>query len=375
MMTTKNKLVLAVLAGLVVASGSVVAKDVTLNDGQGPSTGYNSPGSWTPWGGSGSVHDLGIVEDNEVEPTDETGQKWDLEALIWNTQTKWNNTTKSYDAAPNTKSMGILSGFNTTTGATSGANVYLPSDIFISLDGKPNPIVAPQTQGYHNVNNRTTGAGASFSNPTPDNGIAFEYVIHFNSFTAAGANGNTGGAPVDAPWTGAFTVYKLNANSTLRSVSYNQNAQSNPWRYLGGVSNGTATTVDDAELVATGNASFYSGLNNANAKTVSTGSGADLSDLGVIGSRNFKGDVLAAGPNQNLASHYYLEIPMNWVNSVLPPGNINLGGHITMGCGNDELVGNISFSNTVVPDGGTSMLLLGAGLTGLSLVSRRMARR
>lgn len=351
-MTHKNLGRISILAGIVLLGGSSFAKDITLFDNQGPGWGKAANGSqsnWSTWGGLGpTVHDVNVKEDNEVEPASLAGQVWDLEALVWNTSTKWNNATKSLVSSGGTPTLGILGGYN----MVNGQDGYLPGDIFISVDGNPNPTISNQTQGYHNVNNRTTGAGATFANPTDSNGLGYEYVIHFDNYS-----GDTRGIGA-----GQFTVYKLTANSVLRSVRYNENQQSNPWRYNGGTANG-------AIVVGTGTTSWSTGINNTQATAISVGSGSDLSDL--AGLRTIKGDIGLT------ASHNYLEIPMGWMfnNPLVTPAITSLGGHITMGCGNDELTGAVTFSNTVVPDAGASALSLAIGLGGLAAFRRKVAGR
>lgn len=121
-------------------SGTVLGRDITLFDNQGP--GWGTPEStWVSRGGVGPTgHDSVVKEDNETEPGTASGQQWDLEALIWNTSTKWNNTTKSWDAHSG-KSLGILGGYNMVT----GQGGFYPGDIFIDVDGNPNPAPPPKS--------------------------------------------------------------------------------------------------------------------------------------------------------------------------------------------------------------------------------------
>lgn len=320
-MKSNNKK-MAILAGVVVLSGPALARDITLFDNQGP--GWGSPVStWGTQGGVGPTgHDSVVKEDNETEPGTISGQVWDLEAMIWNTSTKWNNTTKSWDAHSG-KTMGILGGYNMVT----GQGEFNPGDIFIDVDGTPNAPTPLETNGYHTI----------------ANSMGYDYVIHFNSF----GNSSTAALRTTGIGGGSFTVYQLSAASTLMSVKFSSLSQSNPWRYVSGA----------VATVTTGTVNWYSGINDAQAMAIVAGSGGDATGPG---SRTIRGDG-AGGP-----SHHYLEVPMDWVSSI---GLSSIGGHVTMGCGNDELVGL-----TGVPDGGTTLALFGTGMAGL-LLFRRNARR
>lgn len=311
------------LAGVAMISGTALGRDITLFDNQGP--GWGSPVStWSSQGGVGPTgHDSVVKEDNETEPGTTSGQVWDLEALIWNTSTKWNNSTKSWDAHSG-KTLGILGGYNMVT----GQGTFYPGDIFIDVDGNPNAPTPLESDGYHAISNT----------------MGYDYVIHFNNF----GNSSTTALRSTGIGTGNFTVYQLNAASTLMSVRYGILSQSNPWRYVSGA----------VATVTTGTVNWYSGINDAQAMTIAAGSGADATGAG---SRTIRGDG-SGGP-----SHHYLEVPMDWVSSI---GLSSIGGHVTMGCGNDELVGV-----TGVPDTGTSLALFGAGLTGLSLFQRGRRRQ
>jgi len=183
----------------------------------------------------------------------------------------------------------------------------------------------PEVNGYHTIAN-TMGC---------------DYVIHFNNF----GDSSTTALKSTGIGSGSFTVYQLNSASTLMSVRYSVLSQSNPWRYVSGA----------VATVATGSVNWFSGINDAQAATISAGSGADATPS----PRTIRGDG-SSGP-----SHYYLEVPMNWVDSI---GLSSIGGHVTMGCSNDELVG---LTVNHVPDGGGTLAMLGLGLTGLSWMQRR----
>jgi hypothetical protein len=107
-------------------------------------------------------------------------------------------------------------------------------------------------------------------------------------------------------------------------VYYDQNNQSNPYRYLGG---GT--------LVAGG----LSGLSQS-----SFGDGE--------------------------GTHYVLGgIDLSWLSGTM---GTPVTFHFTEGCGNDLMIGQTT--SWSVPDGGLTLALLGSSLSALGIVSRRMRK-
>jgi|WetSurSiteA1Bulk_404760.scaffolds.fasta_scaffold23797_1 hypothetical protein len=131
---------------------------------------------------------------------------------------------------------------------------------------------------------------------------------------------------LDVEWaSGTYKVYSLGATSNLVQVleSYNQ-IESNPWRL--------SPSLENEIVVASGSFVFEQGLTDA--------------AVGFLG-----------------GSHYSVS---GFDLSFLNPGTTFIA-HFTMGCGNDNLIGQ---GTTPVPEPAT-MLLLGTGLIGLAGFGRK----
>ncbi len=117
-----------------------------------------------------------------------------------------------------------------------------------------------------------------------------------------------------------YTVYALNDGTITQTVWYGQNAGSNPWRYVSG---GTYITA--------GTFSYYTALNDDEAGDLLGGAhNAVVFDIGFLAGQAFT-------------------------------------SHFTMGCGNDNLMGQ---GVAPVPEPAT-MVLLGTGLIALGSLRRR----
>ena len=130
------------------------------------------------------------------------------------------------------------------------------------------------------------------------------------------------------------TVQTLDGNSRLNTVAYDQ-FRSNPWDYASGATSSSSTPItytrdlNDAQMLADYALTLHGGLHNV--VTV------DLSFLGTV----------AAGTDV-------------WFS-------------YTMECGNDSLKGQYS-GGFRTPDGGTTLMLLGLGLSTLGVVSRKVRK-
>lgn len=129
----------------------------------------------------------GQQEDNEVEPGDEEGQKWDLEGFF----------LKGY-------TLSVIGGFDFKDGvydASSGQNVTV-GDIFLDITGDAQ---------YGGDTKNSTGSSNGINNL--DNLYGYEYAIRLNFEN------------------GKFRVFEIGDSDILRSVYYRDNDWSNPWRY------------------------------------------------------------------------------------------------------------------------------------------------
>ena len=128
--------------------------------------------------------------------------------------------------------------------------------------------------------------------------------------------------------TNTYNIIELNSSSTVRLSYFEQNSSSNPYRYLDG-----GTVI--------GNGDF-------------TYSVIEASDVAAFG--------FSDSDTHNLVSGIDLSFLKN---------DQEFWAHFTMGCGNDNLMGN---GTTPVPEPAT-MLLLGTGLIGLAGASRKKFKK
>jgi hypothetical protein len=165
--------------------------------------------------------------------------------------------------------------------------------------------------------NYGTPIGNFGSNATVSNSFGYEYVLDINWSTLA------------------FDVYRLGSSAYTKTAFYAQNqtgdATSNPWQYVSG-----------GEKVGSG---FGSG-------------GGLVTDSGLSG----------WGSDNN---HYAVSFDLS---TVFDDANLHGGNfysHFTMGCGNDNLIGQGAIP---APEPST-LLLLGAGLLGLGFARRRSVKK
>jgi len=153
-------------------------------------------------------------ENNEVEPGNQTGQIWDLEAMY-------------VDDA--TKAMTLVGGFDFQNGQTGNSLHFASGDIFLATQGTPNYGFGVPEGGGNGWNTLTNTYG-------------YDYVIHFVQ------DGNE-------HLTGAYEVYKIDGVDSLVKVWYGSNGESNPYRYQSGgtlVTTGSATFGTSLPSFATG---------------------------------------------------------------------------------------------------------------------------
>lgn len=151
--------------------------------------------------GSGALGTGG--EDNEVETGNVLGQEWDLEAFM-------------FDA--NSKKLQIQGGYNMVSGQYgTGWNQYFYSgDVFIDVNGDA-------VWGNAIGTDYSADANAYF---TVGNGnFKWDYAIVFERAAGSGAGGGV--------LTGNYSVYQLNGATDLE-VFFDANNKSNPFRYSSG---------------------------------------------------------------------------------------------------------------------------------------------
>lgn len=205
--------------------------------------------------------------------------------------------------------LAISGGFDFKNGVAgfdgSGNNKdFLAGDIFVSTDS--NYIAGNST-------------GGTVGQPTVNDTFGYEYVIDIN-------------------WAaGSYDIRALGASSYTQEAWYTQNYGSNPWLYTGEDANGSVLadsifsgsfnylTTDDAGY---GDA-FHEGMNGDNFHNAAWG--FDLS-------------------------------------SIIAAGNPDLIFHSTMGCGNDNLMGQAEGMSVPEP---SSIALLGLGVIGLAAMRKR----
>jgi hypothetical protein len=217
-------------------------------------------GSGTGWAGS--------QEDQEVEPGDVGNQVWDLEGFFL-------DGTK----------LTMVGGFNFVNGVS--GYTYDSGDIFIDVTG--------------DAQYGPTNTGGGSGNTVVNNTFGYEYVLDMN-FTDL-----------------TYGIYSLN-NSSLVTVYFGVNDESNPWRYNAGGS-----------YLGSGSIVYQSGLSD--------------STVGFLGGK-----------------HYAASVDLAFLGS-----DVDFISHFTMECGNDNLMGS---GTTPVPEPAT-MMLLGTGLIGLAGMRRK----
>ncbi len=289
---------LAVLvAGAPAWAGIVIGGNITIPDR------VTASGDWYTGTGVGG-------EDQEVEPNCQTGQLWDLEAFYLDTSNVL-TMVGGYDFE------------NGVSGAPDGSWSY--GDLFIDVDGdavygKPG-----------------SGGSEPSSLESTTNLFGYDYVLAYTG------EDDEDGSP-------QFTAYALGRGDATLLVYYNQNDESNPWRYDSG-----------------GQELFSDGF------TYTTALDDDLDGDGVD-------DVLGG-------SHNAVQVGLDWLwdyAGTNDPTHVwNWDGkftvHFTQECGNDNLMGTGRLSvippdtpGTPVPEP-ASITLMGLGIAAVAVGRMRKA--
>lgn len=203
----------------------------------------------------------------------------------------------------NGSSLKVYSGYNLLAGNTP----YGLGDLFI---GRGN--VAKYQAGSY------TGADSAIAGTLLNSQFSYDYVIHFNSRSGTSIG------------TGTYDVYKVGAGAKFDVSTFK--GLSNPYKLQ--------DSSPDAVLVGSGTMSVV--VNATASLTLEDGTT-------VTGGTHYIGAIDLAASGVKLSST-----------------DDNLF-HLTMQCGNDNLIGR-------VPDGGMTLVLLGSSLAGLTFLSRRFGR-
>lgn len=334
---------LAAVVGVAFGVTQASAVEITIPDftgPQSPETPNNVTGVWGlayGWNGGPS----GVAgEDNEVERISKRApdnsivnvnaavkrQAWDVEGM----------------SIGHADHLFLVGGYDFNGGITDGG---LPGDLFIKIG--PNrdtfkPLSNPSGGTY---SNGPVGGPAYATTP------GYDYAIHLSG----GGLGSGGAVTV--------TVLDLNSNTILQSDT-NDNYGSNPWKVADGRNN------IDTSFTTT--AHYYQGLTAAG---VVTHTDNETSFAGLLGDTDGAGPhggyttgsaIDAEAPLTNL--HNVLDLDLGWLLGSLGTGT-QVWFSYTMQCGNDSLKGHF-----VVPDGGTSLILMGGALSTLCLFGRRFRK-
>lgn len=207
----------------------------------------------------------------------------------------------------NGNSLKVYSGFD----LLNGNNPFALGDIFI---GRANT-AKWKSSDY-------TGTDAQLNGVNNNSQFKYDYVIHFN---------NRSGTSIGA---GTYDVYALQGLATELLDESTFKGLSNPFK-LSDKAIPSLTKVGSGTLAVVKN----------------TTANLTLED----------GTVVTGG------DHYIASLELDASGVKLSQKDDNLF-HLTMGCGNDNLIGR-------VPDGGATLALLGFAVSGLSLFSRRGSRK
>lgn len=250
--------------------------------------------------------------------SDPAGEDNEIEYAAWRNQ-YWDLEAFSYNK--NTQTLYLIGGYEFEQGYGSG---YNPGDLFIKVGGA-----------------LPSGAPTLPTSGTIDNDYNFTYAVKLSGDTPGNLTGSVG-------------VQTLSSTTQLSTVSAD-NRGGNPWKVANFQQNeGTVNVV------------YHKGKNSTYVNNLTGVAGLVGDSDGSAPGANVEAD----GVGHTLGGyndHNIVEI--NLFGTQL--GNLLAGETFwlsyTMECGNDSIKGH-------VPDGGTTLMLLGSALSGLCLFGRRMRK-
>jgi hypothetical protein len=204
--------------------------------------------------------------------------------------------------------LGMVAGFNFKTGEVGSGIRYNSGDIFIDVSNPLNAKYGTAAAGAHPIN------------------YGYEYVL-------------------DVDWnSNQYKIYDISQlTRALSLVSFSQNSVSNPFQYKPHFSN--------------------TGLQNDRAVLVSSGL---IYTFGTLAQADNKDNLQGSGTNN---THYIATFDISFLETILGP-DAEFLTHFTIGCGNDDLMGQGKTPSAPVPEPAT-LLLLGSGILGLAGFRRK----
>ena len=298
-----KKTALLIAAALLVLPTTAFALDITINDNMNPSSNFINA--------SNPVDVRGIDEDSEVELNCVTGQKWDLEAVVWSPEYVYDpvNDVNKFVGA----SLTLVGGWD----FIGSIDNWTSGDLFLAFDTKPlyGDSDIPPIGGNANIDVANT--------------FGYDYALDTNW-----------GAP------STFAAVDLNQNSPVltKTVYYNQNEGADPWKLSSG------GQITDRGFVSLASYETDAAL------------WAAYGELDHV--------IYGAGTAVDAYKHYTATFDVTSI--VLPllqalpdEGVLLMWTHFTQQCGNDNLMGYVEIPKpeNIVPEPSTMALLL-LGLLG-----------
>jgi len=287
----------------------------------------------TIWNSAGSAPTGTGLENNEVEK-DPSGvnmianQDWDLEGFLWNINTDADNNITA-------RTLTIVAGWNFLAGVA--GEPWYSGDVFLAPSV---PKYGATILSMSPALTRYSDAACTIVNPIGPyvkNVFGYTSALNVNWTGATDTNG-------DGIWNVPFAVQDL-APATLELAVYNgatYNPGSNPFR--------VASDPTSYGLSAT-----FRQFNSDAALALAYGTAVN----GITG---------WAGDNVHYSVTFTLT-NQQWLDASLPNKG-PLWEHFTMGCGNDDLMGKITNTETPEP---MSMVMLGC--LGVGMIGARRARK